>query len=308
MKPASLFTTLFITLLPCLFNTTKAQNDSQYEKAKAIYQWECDNIEYDTKYKIYDGETCRKKKKGVCQAYCELFIMMAQECELEAEMITGSVKTSSHPNGDENHAWIKALTEKGWILIDPTWGAGTVNGHTFTPSNHDMSWFDVNPQWMIFSHLPDDPENQLLNQPITETSFKSLPDIHPFMQDYSFNAPVLLNYYLENPQNCFPTVHKIVSLGDFQIVDIPLNNILYVDSTYTFSIRNFGEEASPQIYLDNNEKGIIPEDEWTIEENLYTIEICPQSKGKLILLYGKTQKTGQSTYEGVLTYEIKKRY
>lgn len=42
---------------------------NDYEKICAIYKWICDNISYDTHYKIYDADRCWDERKGVCQAY-----------------------------------------------------------------------------------------------------------------------------------------------------------------------------------------------------------------------------------------------
>ena len=38
-------------------------------KAKAIYDWICNNIAYDTTKQIHDAETCYRTSRGVCQAY-----------------------------------------------------------------------------------------------------------------------------------------------------------------------------------------------------------------------------------------------
>jgi transglutaminase-like putative cysteine protease len=40
---------------------------TDYQKIKAIYQWICNNIDYDTTYRIYTADSCIKARKGVCQ-------------------------------------------------------------------------------------------------------------------------------------------------------------------------------------------------------------------------------------------------
>ena len=140
---------------------------TDYEKAFAIYQWECKNIAYDVTLNVHDGEECFKKKKGVCQAYSELFVMIAKECGLKAKIIVGKAKVDPKSTGlrikDNGHAWVKVKTEKGWILVDPTWGAGSVSKKKFIRSENNMSWFDVDPKWMIFTHFPDNAKNQMLH-------------------------------------------------------------------------------------------------------------------------------------------------
>ena len=51
---------------------------TKYDKARSIYQWICKNISYDTTYQIYTADKCWELKRGVCQAYCELFYRLAE--------------------------------------------------------------------------------------------------------------------------------------------------------------------------------------------------------------------------------------
>ena len=150
--------------------------NSVEEKAKAIYDWLCTNIAYDTTKQIHDAETCYKSKRGVCQAYSELFCYMAEAVGLTADMITGITKDAHGNIPDEKHSWIFVYTH-GYdgILIDPTWGAGGVNGVTFIENNDKSTWFDVSPYWMIFSHFPDEQHWSKLDITVSEADFKRLP-------------------------------------------------------------------------------------------------------------------------------------
>ena len=60
---------------------------SDYERICAIYKWICDNISYDTDYKIYDADKCWDERKGVCQAYCNLFYHMAKSVDIRVEIV-----------------------------------------------------------------------------------------------------------------------------------------------------------------------------------------------------------------------------
>ena len=62
------------------------------EKARTIYNWICDNIAYDTTKQIHDAETCYISRRGVCQAYCELFCYMAEAVGMTADVIVGITK------------------------------------------------------------------------------------------------------------------------------------------------------------------------------------------------------------------------
>ena len=145
-------------------------------KARAIYDWICDNIAYDTTKQIHDANTCWNTKRGVCQAYCELFCYMAEKVGLTAEMITGKTKKQNGEISEEGHAWILVYKhEYDALLIDPTWGAGSVSGNKFVKNKDNSTWFNVSPYWMMFTHFPEKEEWSLLDIDVTEEQFKDLP-------------------------------------------------------------------------------------------------------------------------------------
>lgn len=146
------------------------------EKIRAIYNWICDNISYDTTQQIHDAETCYKTGRGVCQAYCELFCQMAESVGLTADIIVGKTKNKQGIILEDKHSWIFAYTH-GYdgIFIDPTWGAGAVDGAKFVKGGDNSTWFDVSPYWMIFSHLPDQPHWAKIDSEITWNQFQKLP-------------------------------------------------------------------------------------------------------------------------------------
>ena len=152
------------------------------DKAKAIYEWLCQNIAYDTTKQIHDAETCWRTKRGVCQAYCELFCYMADIAGFTADIIVGKTKTPKGEIPEEKHAWIFVYTEAyEGILIDPTWGAGAVNEkNQFIRSRENSMWFNISPYWLIFSHYPDEQEwTKLEGIDITQEQFEKLPYKQP---------------------------------------------------------------------------------------------------------------------------------
>lgn len=150
------------------------------EKARAIYDWICDNIAYDTTKQIHDAETCWNTRRGVCQAYCELFCYMAEAVGLTADIITGKTKNHEGKISSDKHAWIFVYTKAyDGILIDPTWGAGAIDEMKFVKSDDNSTWFNVSPYWMIYSHFPDKPYWTKLEIQITEDQFKKLPYTNP---------------------------------------------------------------------------------------------------------------------------------
>ena len=158
-------------------STIIGEANSVEEKARAIYDWICDNISYDTTKQIHDAETCYRSRRGVCQAYCELFCYMAETADITAEIITGITKDAEGKISDEKHSWIYVYThEYDGMFIDPTWGAGSViNGVKFIKNKDNSMWFNVSPYWMIFSHFPDLPYWAKLDITVSEEQFKNLP-------------------------------------------------------------------------------------------------------------------------------------
>ena len=155
------------------------------EKARAIYNWICDNIAYDTTKQIHDADTCYRKKIGVCQAYCELFCYMAEKTGVTAEIVTGYAKDASGTvSVEEKHSWLYVYTD-GYdgIFIEPTWGAGSVNkANQFVKSTDNSMWFDVKPEGMAYTHYPDDTNWLKLDgiaEKLTLEIFKQLPYVLP---------------------------------------------------------------------------------------------------------------------------------
>lgn len=154
--------------------------ESVEEKAKAIYDWICDNIAYDTTKQIHDAETCYRTRRGVCQAYSELFCYMAEAVGLTADIIAGKTKSPDGKLSEDKHAWVFVYTSAyNGILIDPTWGAGAVDGVKFIKNEKNDAWFNVSPYWMIFSHYPDQQYWTKLDIKVTEEQFDKLPFVLP---------------------------------------------------------------------------------------------------------------------------------
>jgi len=81
-----------------------------YDKAKAIYVWLAEHIQYDTSYTIYDADTAWKKNKGVCQAYCELFYRLGTALGMDVRIISG------HGRGRENSK--KVIEDHCWVVVN----------------------------------------------------------------------------------------------------------------------------------------------------------------------------------------------
>ena len=271
---------------------------TDYEKARAIFEWECANIAYDVDFKIYHAYECWEQRKGVCQAYSELFVKLAYGCDLEAVLLSGKARTSNNLEGEAGHAWVKVHTEKGWMLCDPTWGAGAVSmDHTefyFNEYNMSMSWFDADPEIVVFTHFPKNSEDQFLNVPITADQYRHLPDISAAVVPAGWKAHDVLDYFLSHPGESAPTFYGTFYdyLGKFELIQVPYNGKMRVGETYVLKIRSLALEEGVSIgsWGTNNSEG------WEQDGDLFTLVYTPESEGELhISLDG---------YGGIMKYEV----
>ena len=91
---------------------------SEYEKAKAIYDFICDNIEYDFTYQeiSHSSYAAIVLKKAVCQGYSSLFYRMALSAGLDCRVITGV-------SNNEEHGWNIVRIGGKWYNVDSTFGS-----------------------------------------------------------------------------------------------------------------------------------------------------------------------------------------
>ncbi len=189
------------------------------EKARAIFTWIATNVKYDLaaygandrpvaysfktqeekeakqkKFKEDLAQKTLKSKKGVCQGYATLFLVVAEKVGLEAEMVTGTSK--SHPAhigaapGASDHAWNAVKIGGEWKLLDTTWGAGTVTGEKpqFVFKFNDKYFFS-DPELFFLNHFPDDKKWLMTSK--TEKDFAELPLYYGnyLIEGYEFISP-----------------------------------------------------------------------------------------------------------------------
>ena len=176
---------------------------TETEKARAIFVWIADNIRYDYPKAInpkdiritYRTEeeharklaALRKKqldrtlrlKKGICEDYSMLFKTLCDRVGIESKIIVGYARENpraiGQPAGRSDHAWNAVNLEGGWYLLDPTWGAGTVDGNGKFFKEVRTEYFKVQPSDFIKSHFPEEEEMQLLPQPLDAREFGNQP-------------------------------------------------------------------------------------------------------------------------------------
>ena len=307
-----------------------------YDKAKAIYMWLAENIQYDTNYNIHDADTAWKKNKGVCQAYCELFYRIGSAAGLDVRIITGHGRGREKAGKIiEDHCWIvvnkdpypsthfrfpeaiiyekgqekaaniqitKGLNRSNAILIEPTWGAGVVENGRFIKSNNDMSWFDVDPCWMIFTHYPKNPLDQMLgNFALSMEDYKHLPYLHPSYVEYGFDGTDLLSYFIHTGSCDFPKIYP--NYGDFvEFVDIPITSRLQQNAQYNICVM---KKKDCHLAIVNGKDFLVddlPNSQWRYEKQRWTIAFVPKRRGSLSLSIRDNKN--DTLYYSILEYKI----
>jgi len=186
-----------------IFRLTRQLTDpfsSQLLKTRAIFKWITENIAYDNKYfnkynykgrepKTYrcdeDNQECEINKqvwengyvmnvldkgKGVCEGYALLFKKMCTIAGIDAEMVTGYVRTEDYEvgtAGELDHAWNAVRINGNYYLLDPTWAAGGCrkddDGKLLPFHKHFNNFYWLTPpEDFAKNHYPEDPKWVLL--------------------------------------------------------------------------------------------------------------------------------------------------
>lgn len=224
-----------------LARSITSSSKTEYERAHDIYAWITENIAYDTSYSIRSADETYEKRRGVCQGYCELFYRIAEAAGLRCDVVSGKSKDYDCAVDDKGHAWIFVYTGGGsGILMDPTWGAGSVSGGRFTRKPSD-DWFHVKPEWFIFSHFPDDRRYQLLSRPISFDTFRRIGYYDPSLSAYGYEGKDILDAELSGRKPDMPKFSdKAIELKTSGI-RVPLQRVLRVGTTYKFSVTPKGD-------------------------------------------------------------------
>ncbi len=132
---------------------------SDYDKAKAIHDYVCENMWYDwptyKKVEVADPEPANGRLKGVCANYAAWTRQLLISVGIPAQIITGKA------NGDggwENHAWNEAYIDGRWIIIDNTWDSQndySLQGK-YSPVRQALyTYFDMPINIFSQSHIPE---------------------------------------------------------------------------------------------------------------------------------------------------------
>ncbi|WP_375559306.1 transglutaminase domain-containing protein [Bernardetia sp. OM2101] len=148
------------------------------DKSRAIFIWVASNIEYDIEnmfamnfYEKKEEKIAKplKTRKGICENYALLFTDICNKSGIKSFVVEGYTKQNGFTDYIP-HAWSAALIDSSWVLFDPTWGSGYVDGGKFFKRINN-EYYKANPTRLIKSHIPFDYLWQFVNYPVTNQEF-----------------------------------------------------------------------------------------------------------------------------------------
>ena len=170
---------------------------NETSKARAIYDWLTANITYDTAewrnivagaddyIHPHDPASVLKRGSTVCIGYAWLFDDLCSSAGLESTFLIGDVRGyRGTPDEDlvssVRHAWSAVREDGEWKLLDATWGARQEGEKDDDYKARADYYFATPPNQFVFDHLPEEPDWQLLENPVpSDTAFSILPNLKP---------------------------------------------------------------------------------------------------------------------------------
>jgi hypothetical protein len=161
-----------------LSNYFKQKYVSDSDRVKAIFTWVATNIQYDVEsmFLLTYGEgrdeiinKALKTRTASCEGYAELYNEICNKAGIQSMVIEGYTKQKGMVDYI-GHAWVAAKVNSTWYMFDPTWSSGYVSNNKFT-KGFTYRYYKVKPEELIKTHMPFDPMDQLLKQPLTTKAF-----------------------------------------------------------------------------------------------------------------------------------------
>ena len=144
-----------------------------YDRIWFIFYWISQNIEYDFRSYCSGNIPCQtsdnifQSRKAVCSGFATIFETLCNAVHIECKKLSGYSKGYGFQIGQQSftltdHAWNAVHLEDHWYLVDSTWGQGHLNGNKRVEKQLSPFYFLVRPEQLIYSHLPEDLQWQLL--------------------------------------------------------------------------------------------------------------------------------------------------
>lgn len=181
------------TSLDAVATYLKKATFTDIEKARSIYVWLTAHISYDDKsynsgnYADNSAEGVLRSKKAFCAGFADLYTALGLRMGLNIKTVIGYAKGYGYSEGegfeDSNHAWNAIEVDGKWRIFDATWGEGYgvtgSKGQLVSVKQFNADWFDVEPEYAIFSHYPENPSVAYLTTKLSLSEYVRLPYYTP---------------------------------------------------------------------------------------------------------------------------------
>ena len=274
---------------------------SDSARAAALYQWVAQNIRYDAR-EFFRGGRSRDKAEDVfrnrialCGGFVSIYERLAREIGLTAVPITGYAKGVDYRFGRStkkpNHAWLAMRIAGEWRLIDPTWGAGVINGRTFEP-RFTWEFFLVAPDELILSHLPEESEWQLLDTTLDRRDFERMHAVPRALFGVGFDPDDVRRTALRPGVKDFPLIGTLGS--HVRVVRAPIAGTLATAAPISFEV----------IWPGASDVALVTNGEWTkLSRTGDRFSGQVAAAGSSVSLVGRTSG-GPTPYHTLLHYRV----
>jgi transglutaminase-like putative cysteine protease len=173
--------------------------DNLMDRVWIIYYWISQNIRYDidadfsSHNRHQKAEDVFRTGKSTCEGYASIFKTLCDGINIPCEKICGYAKDYSFKIdqpllSQTNHTWNAVqLDDNHWYLIDSAWGTGYIDGNHEYKKDLKPHYFLTQPEYMIYNHLPEDSQWQLLVKPISMDDYIRLPHVHSYYFIFGLN-------------------------------------------------------------------------------------------------------------------------
>ncbi len=174
------------------------QEPDPFLRIKALHDYVADRVAYDAesyfagRYPDQSAATVFTTRKSVCAGYANLFKALGDAIGEEIHIITGHTRSSlSGELGGEGHAWNAVKIQDNWYLVDATWDSGSVDRKTGFTKSYRTAYLLAPPAIIGTTHFPEDPNWQLLAQPLSRGEFLRRPMMNPlfYAEEMSLVSP-----------------------------------------------------------------------------------------------------------------------
>jgi hypothetical protein len=269
---------------------------SQIDRAWIIFYWISQNIRYDTEAYFsnqigaQNADNVLQSRKAVCDGYSSLYAELCNRTGLKCRKVSGYSKgfgfnTRQTKFDETDHAWnILTLDNGHSYFVESTWGSGHLDNATRQyKQNLVPHYFLCRPEHMIYGHLPEDDQCQLLMHPLTVKQYLMLPNVYSAF--YTLDLQIVSPVYS-------PKVDLVNGKSYGLVLIRTLNNNVEVSGSLKDEANN-KIEGGNMVYLDKE------------DQTLWRCQFAPPKPGKYnIFIYAREKNAQNQPFAAVVQFSF----